>query len=123
MKLSQRTVFPVVCALAILILPFTGLMPEYWITLFNYIGISSLVAIALVLVTGVGGMTSFGQAAFVGFGAYTTGALTVHFGVSPWLTLPASLAVTMIAAGLIGAVTVRLSGHYLPPGTLPWGLA
>ncbi len=52
-------------------------MPDYWITLFNYIGISSLVAIGLVLLTGVGGMTSFGQAAFVGFGAYTTAVLTV----------------------------------------------
>jgi branched-chain amino acid transport system permease protein len=114
---------PVICALAILILPFTGLMPDYWITLFNYIGISSLVAIGLVLLTGVGGMTSFGQAAFVGFGAYTTGALTVHAGVSPWLALPVALLVTMIAAGLIGAVTVRLSGHYLPLGTIAWGIA
>ncbi|MEY2503274.1 MAG: branched-chain amino acid transport system ATP-binding protein livM, partial [Verrucomicrobiota bacterium] len=102
---------------------FTGLLPDYWVTLFNYIGISSLVAIGLVLLTGVGGMTSFGQAAFVGFGAYTTGVLTVHFGVSPWLTLPVSLAVTMLAAGLIGAVTVRLSGHYLPLGTIAWGIA
>jgi branched-chain amino acid transport system permease protein len=123
MMLSWRPFVPIVCALAILIAPFTGLMPDYWVTLFNYIGISSLVAIGLVLLTGVGGMTSFGQAAFVGFGAYTTGALTVHFGISPWLTLPASLAVTMIAAGLIGAVTVRLSGHYLPLGTIAWGIA
>jgi branched-chain amino acid transport system permease protein len=123
MTLSRGPFIPIVCAVAILVAPFTGLMPDYWVTLFNYIGISSLVAIGLVLLTGVGGMTSFGQAAFVGFGAYTTGALTVHFGVSPWLTLPASLAVTMIAAGLIGAVTVRLSGHYLPLGTIAWGIA
>ena len=123
MKLSYRPFIPIVCALAILVAPFTGLMPDYWVTLFNYIGISSLVAIGLVLLTGVGGMTSFGQAAFVGFGAYTTGVLTVHFGVSPWLTLPLSLAVTMLAAGLIGAVTVRLSGHYLPLGTIAWGIA
>jgi branched-chain amino acid transport system permease protein len=123
MKLSYRPFIPIVCALTILIAPFTGLLPDYWITLFNYIGISSLVAIGLVLLTGVGGMTSFGQAAFVGFGAYTTGVLTVHFGVSPWLTMPVSLAVTMIAAGLIGAVTVRLSGHYLPLGTIAWGIA
>jgi branched-chain amino acid transport system ATP-binding protein/branched-chain amino acid transport system permease protein len=111
------------CAAAILILPFTGLMPDYWITLFNYIGISSLVAIGLVLLTGVGGMTSFGQAAFVGFGAYTTAVLTLRFGISPWLTLPASLVVTMVAASLIGAVTVRLSGHYLPLGTIAWSIA
>jgi branched-chain amino acid transport system permease protein len=123
MKLSHRPVIALVCALAILIVPFTGLMPDYWITLFNYIGISSLVAIGLVLLTGVGGMTSFGQAAFVGFGAYTTGVLTLHFGISPWLTLPASLVVTMVVASLIGAVTVRLSGHYLPLGTIAWGIA
>ena len=89
----SRAMIPGVCALAILIVPFTGLLPEYWITLFNYIGISSLVAIGLVLLTGVGGMTSFGQSAFVGFGAYTTGVLTVYFGISPWLTLPAALIV------------------------------
>jgi branched-chain amino acid transport system permease protein len=123
MKPPRGALIAVGCAVAILCLPFTGLLPDYWITLFNYIGISSLVAIGLVLLTGVGGMTSFGQAAFVGFGAYTTGVLTIDAGISPWLTLPASLAVTMVAAGLIGAVTVRLSGHYLPLGTIAWGIA
>jgi branched-chain amino acid transport system permease protein len=123
MKFSRGPIIPSICALAILIAPFTGLLPDYWITLFNYIGISSLVAIGLVLLTGVGGMTSFGQAAFVGFGAYTTAVLTTQFGISPWLTLPASLIVTMAVAGLIGAITVRLSGHYLPLGTIAWGIA
>src|ERR1700759_5698755 len=118
-----RSVLPGVCALVILAAPFTGLLPDYWVTLFNYIGISSLVAIGLVLLTGVGGMTSFGQAAFVGFGAYTSAVLTLQFGLSPWLTLPASLVVTMFIAGLIGAITVRLSGHYLPLGTIAWGIA
>jgi branched-chain amino acid transport system permease protein len=123
MRFSRGPLIPAICALAILIVPFTGLLPDYWITLFNYIGISSLVAIGLVLLTGVGGMTSFGQAAFVGFGAYTSAVLTTRFGLSPWLTLPASLLVTMAVAGLIGAITVRLSGHYLPLGTIAWGIA
>jgi branched-chain amino acid transport system permease protein len=123
MKFSRGPIIPSICALAILIAPFTGLLPDYWITLFNYIGISSLVAIGLVLLTGVGGMTSFGQAAFVGFGAYTTAVLSTQFGISPWLTLPASLIVTIAVAGLIGAITVRLSGHYLPLGTIAWGIA
>jgi branched-chain amino acid transport system permease protein len=75
-----------------------------------------------VLLTGVGGLTSFGQAAFCGFGAYTTAVLTTAYGVSPWLTLPASLLVSGIAAVLLGIVTVRLSGHYLPLGTIAWGI-
>jgi ABC-type branched-subunit amino acid transport system ATPase component/ABC-type branched-subunit amino acid transport system permease subunit len=107
----------------VLVAPFTGLLPPYWITLFNYIGLSSLVALGLVLLTGVGGMTSFGQAAFVGFGAYTSAVLTLDYGVSPWLTLPVSLFVTALGALLIGALTVRLSGHYLPLGTIAWGIA
>ncbi|HUW38801.1 MAG TPA: branched-chain amino acid ABC transporter ATP-binding protein/permease [Rhodocyclaceae bacterium] len=120
---ARSTWIAAILALVIVALPFTGLMPPYWVTLFNYIGISSLVAIGLVLLTGVGGMTSFGQAAFVGLGAYTTGALTVHFGMSPWLALPLALAVTGLGALLIGALTVRLSGHYLPIGTIAWGIA
>jgi branched-chain amino acid transport system permease protein len=69
-------------------------LPEFTITLANYIGLYALVALGLVLLTGVGGLTSFGQAAFVGLGAYTTAVLTTSTALpalgwlanSPWLT-------------------------------------
>ena len=51
-------------------------LPEFSITLANYIGLYALVALGLVLLTGVGGLTSFGQAAFVGLGAYATAVLS-----------------------------------------------
>jgi ABC-type branched-subunit amino acid transport system ATPase component/ABC-type branched-subunit amino acid transport system permease subunit len=104
-------------------IPFVPDIPPFWLVLLDNIGLSALVAMGLVLLTGVGGLTSFGQAAFVGFGAYTTAVLSTAYGVSPWLALPASLIVSGIAAVLLGLVTVRLSGHYLPLGTLAWGLA
>ncbi|GAA4022108.1 branched-chain amino acid ABC transporter ATP-binding protein/permease [Actimicrobium antarcticum] len=97
--------------------------PEFWITLGNYIGLYAIVALGLVLLTGVGGMTSFGQAAFVGLGAYATAYLTTHFGWSPWIGLLAGLAITAAAAFALGAITMRLSGHYLPLGTIAWGLS
>jgi branched-chain amino acid transport system permease protein len=103
-------------------IPFVPHMPPFWIVLLDNIGLSALVAMGLVLLTGVGGLTSFGQAAFCGFGAYTTAVLTTAYGVSPWLTLPLSLLVSGTAAVLLGLVTVRLSGHYLPLGTIAWGL-
>jgi branched-chain amino acid transport system permease protein len=103
-------------------IPFIPGMPPFWIVLLDNIGLSALVAMGLVLLTGVGGLTSFGQAAFCGFGAYTTAVLTTAYGISPWLTLPLSLLVSGVAAVLLGLVTVRLSGHYLPLGTLAWGL-
>ena len=109
-------------ALVMAAIPHLPDMPPFWIVLLDNIGLSALVAMGLVLLTGVGGLTSFGQAAFVGFGAYTTAVLTTAYGLSPWLTLPASLLVSGIAAVLLGLVTVRLSGHYLPLGTIAWGL-
>ncbi|KLU23189.1 hypothetical protein EOS_26750 [Caballeronia mineralivorans PML1(12)] len=105
------------------VLPQPVRMPEYWITLLNYIGLYSIVAIGLVLLTGIGGMTSFGQAAFVGVGAYSTAYLTTQFGVSPWLALIVGVVLTALIALLLGMVTMRLSGHFLPLGTIAWGLS
>jgi ABC-type branched-subunit amino acid transport system ATPase component/ABC-type branched-subunit amino acid transport system permease subunit len=109
-------------ALVMAAIPFIPDMPPFWIVLLDNIGLSALVAMGLVLLTGVGGLTSFGQAAFCGFGAYTTAVLTTAYGVSPWLTLPLSLLVSGTAAVVLGLVTVRLSGHYLPLGTIAWGI-
>nr|WP_200822909.1 branched-chain amino acid ABC transporter ATP-binding protein/permease [Caballeronia catudaia] len=108
---------------ALPVLPGPVAVPEYWITLLNYIGLYSIVAIGLVLLTGIGGMTSFGQAAFVGVGAYATAFLTTRYGVSPWLALIAGVVLTAFIALLLGLVTMRLSGHFLPLGTIAWGLS
>jgi ABC-type branched-subunit amino acid transport system ATPase component/ABC-type branched-subunit amino acid transport system permease subunit len=112
----------IIFAFVMAAIPFIPGLPPFWIVLLDNIGLAALVAMGLVLLTGVGGLTSFGQAAFCGFGAYTTAVLTTAYGVSPWLTLPLSLVVSGIAAVLLGLVTVRLSGHYLPLGTIAWGL-
>src|ERR1700751_5006148 len=109
-------------ALAMAAIPLIPGMPPFWIVLLDNIGLAALVAMGLVLLTGVGGLTSFGQAALCGFGAYTTAVLSTGYGISPWLTLPASLVGSAVAAVLLGLVTVRLSGHYLPLGTIAWGL-
>ncbi|KVD90193.1 hypothetical protein WS63_13850 [Burkholderia stagnalis] len=108
---------------ALPVLPGVLQVPEYWITLLNYIGLYAIVAIGLVLLTGVGGMTSFGQAAFVGVGAYATAYLTTRYGVSPWLALIVGVVLTALVALVLGVVTMRLSGHFLPLGTIAWGLA
>jgi len=121
MAMPQRLPI-IVFALLMAAIPFIPGMPPFWIVLLDNIGLSALVAMGLVLLTGVGGLTSFGQAAFCGFGAYTTAVLTTAYGMSPWLTLPLSLLVSGVAAVALGLVTVRLSGHYLPLGTIAWGI-
>lgn len=97
-------------------------VPEYWITLANYIGLYTLPALGLVLLTGVAGLTSFGQATFVGTGAYATALLSLRYGVSPWLGLPLGILLTVSVAWVIGRVTLRISGHYLSLATMAWSL-
>jgi branched-chain amino acid transport system permease protein len=117
----RRFAFPAFAALMLLLpaLP----VPDFWITQSNYIGMYSLVAIGLVLLTGVAGLTSFGQAAFVGVGAYSAAFLAVKMSGSPWLALLVGIALAVAAAVALGAITLRMSGHYLPLATIAWGLA
>ncbi|CAM3834696.1 amino acid/amide ABC transporter membrane protein 2 (HAAT family) /amino acid/amide ABC transporter ATP-binding protein 1 (HAAT family) [Kerstersia gyiorum] len=114
--------------LVLLVLPL--LVPAFYVTLLNNIGMFALATLGLVLLTGVAGMTSFGQAAFVGVGAYATAVLvapsTLDLGArlgSPWLALLAGIAVTLLLAFVLGQLTLRLSGHYLPLGTIAWGMS
>src|SRR5271169_6672455 len=88
--------------------------PTFWVTLLNYIGLYSIVALGLVLLTGVAGQTSFGQAAFVGIGAYTTAYLSTSQQWSPWVALVLAIALTAAIALLLGFMTLRMRGHYLP---------
>ena len=104
------------CALPWLASPFT-------ITLMNYIGIGAMIALGLVLMTGFGGLTSFGQAAFVGIGAYATAWVTVFLHLPPLLGLVLALLMSGLIALLLGVVTLKLGGHFLPLSTIAWGLA
>lgn len=128
----MRTDRLVLGAFLALLLVVPAILSPYYVTLLNYIGLYAMVALGLVLLTGVGGLTSFGQAAFVGLGAYTTAALTTAtelpawiawVGASPWLTLVAGLILTAVVAVLIGSLTLKLSGHFLPLGTIAWGIS
>jgi branched-chain amino acid transport system permease protein len=99
-----------------------ALVSPFRITLLNFIGIYALATLGLVLLTGVGGMLSFGQAAFVGIAAYATAWASASHGYSPWLGLVLALVLVCAVAALLGAITLRLEGHFLPLSTIAWGL-
>jgi len=117
----KRFAFPAFAA-AMLLLPLLP-VPDFWITQSIYIGLYALVALGLVLLTGVAGLTSFGQAAFVGVGAYAAAYLATQSGLPPLATLAVGVALAVLAALVLGALTLRMSGHYLPLATICWGLA
>lgn len=120
MAVPAHRIPALVVALLIVLAPW--MLPVWIVTLLGYVGLYSIVCLGLVLLTGMVGITSFGQAAFVGLGAYVSALSIIHLGLSPWLTLPLSLAASGLAGALIGWLTIRLSGHYLVLGTMAWGL-
>ncbi len=100
-----------------------AVLPAFYITLFGYVGLATLVAVGLVLLTGISGQTSFGQATFVGLAAYATTLLTRFEGAPPIAGLVVGLVVTGTIAWLLGLITARLSGHFLALVSVAWGLS
>src|SRR6218665_2732931 len=120
--MARPTGAAVAAALA-LMAALPALVGIFTFALLNDIGIGALVALGLVLLTGIGGATSFGQAAFVGIAAYASAWLSTAQGLSPWLGLVFALLLTGLSALAIGMLTLRLGGHFLPLSTIAWGLS
>src|SRR6185312_17304544 len=101
-RLMRWHSYVVLAAAIVFIAAAPALFGTFNITLMNYIGIYAIAALGLVLLTGVGGLTSFGQAAFIGIGAYATAWYTAVQGGSPWIGLVLGLALTGVVATVLG---------------------
>jgi len=64
------------------------------------------------LVGGFAGQLSLGHAAFIGIGAYTSTALYLHFGLSPWIGMFVGGAFAVVAAITVFYPCLRLLGAY-----------
>jgi branched-chain amino acid transport system permease protein len=85
---------------------------EFYLSLATRIAVFAIAATSLNLVLGYGGMVSFGHAAFVGLGAYTTAVLISEGALGGLVHLAATVAVTAAAALVIGAISLRTRGVY-----------
>jgi ABC-type branched-subunit amino acid transport system ATPase component/ABC-type branched-subunit amino acid transport system permease subunit len=74
------------------------------------------------LIGGYAGQLSLGHAAFVGLGGYVALVLQQEFGIVPWVGLLASTVAAALAALIVGAPTLRLSGIYFSLATLAYPL-
>lgn len=99
----------------------------FYITLATRMAILALAAVGLNLALGLGGLVSFGHAAFFGVGGYAAGILSTHaLNVQPLMTWPIEIGgseqmlviwpVAVILSGLVallaGAISLRTSGVY-----------
>jgi branched-chain amino acid transport system permease protein len=84
----------------------------FYVSFASRVMIYAIAATSLNLALGYGGMISFGHAAFVGTGAYVAAICVTEGLTSAWLGWPAAVAVSALAAWLIGAVSLRTRGVY-----------
>lgn len=115
-KDKDRLAWLVVTALLIVMPVAVG--KGYYLNVMNFIGIYSIVAVGLCLLVGYGGQLSISHSAFFAIGAYSSAVLCVRLHLHPLLTLAISQVLSALAAWGIGAVVLRLKGHYLAIATL-----
>jgi branched-chain amino acid transport system permease protein len=80
--------------------------------------ISSVIVLGLQITTGYAGQINLGQAAFMGVGAYTAGALATKLGMPFWLTIPLGGCSAALFGFIFGLSAVRIKGFYLALTTI-----
>jgi branched-chain amino acid transport system permease protein len=116
-RVPGRREAAIACAIAIALVALPLVRDPYVLVLATDILIAALFTASLQLLTGVGGMTSFGHAAYFGIGAYAA-ALAHRSGLPALAALCVAPLAAAAAALAFGALCVRLSGVYLAMLTL-----
>jgi branched-chain amino acid transport system permease protein len=96
-------------------------LPAHWLTLVTRAMIFAIAALSLDLILGVGGLVSFGHAAFVGIGAYATSIMITEGQTEALLILPVVLALCALFGAVTGAVSLRTRGVTFIMITLAFG--
>lgn len=127
--MTRETLVNAALALLLLALPIWAWAAGeiFYVTLATRIAVLAIAAAGLNLALGLGGLVSFGHAAFFGIGGYTAGILASHaLNMTPIMTWPVEIGgssqaiiawiVAMAVAGLValvtGAISLRTSGVY-----------
>lgn len=105
--------------LTVVLLPLPLVLPAAQQSVAVRIFIFAIMAIGWNVMSGFGGMFSFGHAAYFGLGAYTCVYLQVNHGISPWIGMLAGALVAALFGLLIGALALRyrLKGAYFALAT------
>jgi branched-chain amino acid transport system permease protein len=107
--------------LGIVILPIL-LGDGFYLNLMNFIALYAMVALGLCLLVGYGGQLSISHAAFYAIGAYSSAILCLRLGLHPIIAIILSQCLSALIAWGIGAVVLRLRGHYLAIATLSFAM-
>ena len=113
---TARRIKYVVAVLVVFTLPMW--IGAYPVSMLTMVGFYAILALGLVLLTGLAGQVSLGQAMFYGMGAYLSALLTTRAGVNPWSAIAVSALATGGVAALVGLAILRLRGIIVAGVTL-----
>lgn len=109
--------------IAVLVLAALGLLSsDYIVTVLGFAFIYTIFCTGLNFFMGYTGQASFGQSAFAAIGGYGSAILCTDYGWEPLLALLVTMAISGVAAVVVGYPTLRLRGHYLAMATFALGL-
>ena len=128
-QMRGETLINLLLAGLLLLVPLAAwaLEEPFYITLATRVAILALAAVGLNLALGLGGLVSFGHAAFFGIGGYAAGILATHASnLQPLMAWPVEIGgsdqmlvvwpVAVVLSGLVamvtGAISLRTSGVY-----------
>lgn len=111
-----HTVGWILGAAVAMVYPFV--VSDAWLTIGNLALVAVVGAVGLMILTGMTGLISLGQAAFLALGAYTTAVLGSRLHLPVFLLVPLSGAVAATVGLAVGVFALRLEGLYLAIVTL-----
>ena len=115
-RTSRHWIALIVFLVIFFCIPFFG--SYYIVSFLNFLAVSVIVVLGLQIVSGYCGLISFGQAAFMAVGGYTSAVLTQKFGLSFWVALPLAGILTGFYGLIGGAPSLRIKGFYLAVATI-----
>ncbi len=111
-RIANATLLKIGILILALVLPALPFVSQYFLHVIILIYLYMILALGLNVVPGFNGLLDLGYVGFYGIGAYTSGLLTYHFGLSFWLIIPVAFLNGALWGVLLGAPTLRLTGDY-----------
>ena len=117
---KNRFLFGIAGIILLVMLPAFG-YTQYIVRIFIMIGIYTMLALGLNILTGYTGLVSLGHGGFYAIGAYTTAIFMIRFQMNFIPAVIIGMIFTGLCGLLLGLPTLRLTGTYLSIVTLGFG--
>ena len=104
--------------LALAVAAVVSFLPSYRLFLVGQLAVVIIVTVALTVLMGAAGLLALSSAAFMAVGAYGAVIAIATLHLPLWLAVPLVVVIGGVAGGILGFVTLRMSGFYLAIATL-----